>query len=77
MSLDEHTEDSLRVGGVLVAAVGLMFLPVRNYVFDKGDQSAFHDASELATMVGVALGLIVVGLLAFALSFAIRGELSD
>jgi hypothetical protein len=65
----------LRVGGVVAAAVGLMFLPVRNYVFDKGDLSAFHDASELGTMLGFALGLIAVGLLAFALSFAIRGGL--
>lgn len=67
----------LRVGGVLVAAVGLMFLPVRNYVFDKGDQSAFHDASELGAMLGFAGGLIAVGAIAFALSYAIRGDVGD
>jgi hypothetical protein len=67
----------LRVGGAAIVAIGLMFLPVRNYVFDKHDLSAFHDVAELSAFVQAALVLIIVGLVAFGLSFLIRGELSD
>ena len=67
----------LRVGGVVLVAIGLMLLPVRNYVFDKRDLSAFHDVAELSAFVQSGLALIVVGLVVFGLSFLIRGELSD
>jgi hypothetical protein len=72
-----NVKTMLRVGGVALAALGLMFLPSRNYVFDKGDLSAFHDVTELAVFTWVAFGLILVGLVAFALSFIVRGALSD
>jgi hypothetical protein len=61
----------------VVVLIGLMFLPVRNYVFDKGDLSAFDDVTELGVLVKVALALITVGLVAFGVSFMVRGEPSD
>ena len=67
----------LRIGGVAIVMLGLMLLPARNYVFDKGDLSAFHDVRELGAFTWVGFCLIFVGLVAFALSFVVRGELSD
>ncbi len=67
----------LRVGGVVLVLIGLMFLPVRNYVFDKGDLSAFDDVTETGGFLQVALGLVIVGLVSFGLSFLVRGEMSD
>ncbi len=67
----------LRVGGVVVAVIGTMFLPVRNYVFDKGDQNAFTDVAELAAFVPAALWVIVLGSVAFGLSFLVPGDLSE
>jgi heme exporter protein D len=54
-----------------------MFLPVRNYVFDTRDLSAFHDVAELGGFVWVAVLMIVVGLVVIGLSFLVRGEMSD
>ena len=45
----------LRAGGVVVAVIGTTFLPVRNYVLDKGDQNGFADVAELAAFVPTAL----------------------
>ncbi len=67
----------LRVGGVVLVGIGMMFLPVRNYVFDKRDLSAFHDVTELGVLVQAALGLIMVGVVAFGASFSVRGDLTD
>ena len=67
----------LRIGGVLLMVLGVMFLPARNYVFDKGDQSAFADAVELGGFLHAALAMVVVGSVLFGLSFLIRGDLSD
>ena len=67
----------LRVGGIAVAAIGLMFLPVRNYVFDKRDLSAFHDVAELGEFVQTALALIVVGLVMCGLSFLVHSGRHD
>ena len=67
----------LRVGGVVLVVIGLMFLPVRTYVFDKGDQSAFGDVAEIGGFGQAALAMILVGSAAFGLSFLVRGDLSD
>ena len=67
----------LRVGGILVAVVGGMFLPLRNYVFDKADQNALADVAELGGFVHAGLAIVVVGLVVFGLSFLVRGELTD
>ena len=67
---------ALRVGGILVALIGGLCLPVPNYVFDKGDFSAFHNLADLGAFAQIGLALIVVGLLAFGLSFAVPAEMS-
>jgi len=41
----------LRIGGIVVALLGLMFLPSRNFVFDKGDLSAFHNWADVGVFV--------------------------
>lgn len=46
---------ALRVGGILVALIGGLCLPVPNYVFDKGDLSAFHNLADLGALFRSAL----------------------
>lgn len=67
----------LRIGGILIVVVGGMFLPLRNYVFDKGDLNAFADVAELGGFTSAAFAIIAVGLVLFALSFLVRGDLTD
>ena len=67
----------LRVGGIVVIAAGLMFLPMRNYVFNKRDLSRFHNWADYGAFTSFALPLIVVGLVAFGVSFLIRGDMID
>ena len=67
----------LPVRGIVLVMIGLMFLPSRNYVFDKGDQSAFVDVTELGAFVETAVAMIAVGAVTFGLSFIIRGRSSD
>ena len=67
----------LRIGGIVIALMGLMFLPSRNFVFDKGDLSAFHNWSDVGVFVRSGFGLIVVGLVVFGLSFLVRGDMTD
>ena len=68
---------SLRIVGIMIAAIGLMFLPSRNFVFDKGDLSTFHNWADVGVFVYMGFGLIAVGLVLIALSFVIRGNLTD
>ena len=67
----------LRVCGIVIAGLGLMFLPSRNFVFDKGDLSTFNNWADAGVFVHVGLGLIVVGAVVIGLSFLIRGDLTD
>lgn len=67
----------VRIGGIVIAAIGVVFFPSRNYVFDKGDQSTFHNLADSGVFASVGLALIVVGLLAVGLSFLVRGDLSE
>jgi hypothetical protein len=57
--------------------VGGMFLPLRNYVFDKADQNAFADVAELGGFVETGFAITALGLVAFGLSFLVRGDLTD
>ena len=66
-----------RIVGIVIAAMGLMFLPSRNFVFDKGDLSTFHNWTDTGVFVYVGGGLIAVGLVLIGLSFFIRGNLTD
>jgi hypothetical protein len=67
----------LRIGGIVIAVMGLMFLPSRNLVFDKGDLSAFSNWADVGVFVRSGFGLIVVGLVVFGLSFLVRGDMTD
>ena len=72
-----HLKTTLRVGGIVVAAAGALFLPVRSHVFNKADLSAFHNWAAVGVFASAGVILIVVGLVAFAVSFLIRGDLTD
>jgi hypothetical protein len=67
----------LRVGGLVVAAAGGLCLPVQNYIVSKRNLSTFHNWADFGAFVQVGLVLIAVGLVAFGLSFLVRGEMSD
>lgn len=58
-------------------AAGAISLPVPNRVFDKGDLSRFHNWADTGAFTSFGLGLIVVGLVAFGVSFLVRGDLTD
>lgn len=74
---NEQPQDWLRIGGILIALTGLMFLPSRNFVFDKGDLSAFENWADVGVFVRSGFGSIIVGLVAFGLSFLVRGHMTD
>ena len=67
----------LRIVGIVIAAIGLMFLPSRNFIFDKGDLSTFNNWADVGVFVYVGCGLVVVGVVVIGLSFLIRGDLTD
>ena len=67
----------LRISGILIAVLGLMFLPSRNFVFDKGDLSTFNNWADAGVFVHVGWGLVVVGAVVVGLSFFIRGDLTN
>lgn len=72
-----NLKTTLRVGGVLVVAMGLMFLPTQDYTFTKRDLSAFSNIGDLGAFVSWGLALVVLGIAAIGASFLIRGDLSD
>jgi len=72
-----NLKTGLRIGGILIAVIGLMFLPTRNFVFDKGDLSAFHNWSDVGAFARTGIALLVAGLVVFGLSFLVRGEMTD
>ena len=68
---------ALRVAGITLAAVGLMFLPLRNTVFDKRDLSTFHNWADHSAFTGPGVWLILAGGVLVGLSFLVRGNLTD
>ena len=38
---------ALRIGGIVIALMGLMFLPSRDYVLGRSDLSAFHNWADV------------------------------
>ena len=68
---------ALRIGGAVVALVGAMFFPARNFVFNRADTSAFHQIANLGAFVPWGAACVLVGLLAIGASFLIRADLSD
>jgi hypothetical protein len=67
----------LRIAGIVIAAIGLMFLPSRNFVFDKGDLSTFNNWADVGVFAYMGGGLIAVGVVLIGVSFFIRGKLTD
>ena len=67
----------LRISGIVIAAVGLTFLPSRNSIFGKRDLSTFNNWADIGVFVYVGWGLIVVGVVVIGLSFLVRGDLTD
>ena len=67
----------LRVGGVILMAAGLMFLPMGDYVFSKRDLSRFHNWADYGAFTSLGIPVILLGLVAFGVSFLIRGDLID
>ena len=72
-----YLKTTLRVGGVLLVAAGVMFLPLQDYTFTKRDLSAFNSLADLGAFVPWGLSLVVFGIAAIGASCLIRGDLSD
>jgi hypothetical protein len=64
----------LRVRGIVLVALGAVFLPVPNYVFDRGETSAFHNLADIGVFTKLGLAAIAVGLVVFGLSFLMPGR---
>jgi hypothetical protein len=68
---------TLRIGGICLLLLGVSFLPFKDYVFSEGDLSVFNLWSQTGAFARYGLGLAAVGAVVFALSFLVRGELTD
>jgi hypothetical protein len=53
-----------------------MFLPIRNFVFNRADTSTFHQITNLGAFVSWGAACVIVGLLALGASFLMRADLS-
>jgi hypothetical protein len=67
----------LRVGGIVIAAIGVLCLPLGFGVSPRRDLSFFNNLSDLGAFVGAGLALIALGLIAFGLSSFVRAETDD
>ena len=68
---------ALRIGGLVVVAVGLIFFPARSFVFRRADTSAFHTITDLGSFVPWGVACVAVGVLAIGASCLIRADLSE
>ena len=68
---------AFRLAGIVLMAAGAICLPAPNAVFDTGDLSWFHNWADRGAFTRYGFTLIVIGLVAFGLSFLARGELID
>ena len=66
----------LRIGGVILSAVGLVFLPF-HYVDAERALSAFNMFADMGSFINIGLLLLGVGLVAFVLSFLLPGEMGE
>jgi len=67
----------LRLGGVVVAVIGLMCLPIGFRVSPKRDLSLFNNLADTGAFIATALVLIPVGLITIVLSYILPGELGE
>jgi hypothetical protein len=54
-----------------------MCLPIGIGVSHRRDLSVFYNIRDLGGFVQMGLALLAVGLIAFAMSFAVKGDLTD
>jgi hypothetical protein len=62
---------------MVIAAIGGMCLPIGIGVSHRRDLSVFYNIRDLGGFVQMGLALLAVGLIAFAMSFAVKGDLTD
>jgi multisubunit Na+/H+ antiporter MnhB subunit len=65
----------MRVGGVVITAIGVCFLPFGFGNNPKRDHSVFHNLADLGAFIQTGLVLVGLGLILLGLSYAIPGEL--
>lgn len=63
----------LRAGGVVIAAIGLMCLPVGLGVSPKRDLSLFNNLADIGVFLKAALVVIPLGLIGAAVSYLLPG----
>jgi hypothetical protein len=63
----------LRVGGMIIVAIGIMCLPVA-HATPKRDTSVFYNLADLDAFVRIGFSMIGVGLAALAISRAIPAD---
>jgi hypothetical protein len=69
-----RVKSTLRVGGTIMAAIGILCLPVGFGTSPKRDTSAFSNLADLGAFFRVGLMMIAVGLVALAISRVIPGD---
>jgi hypothetical protein len=70
----DRLKTGLRVGGTLLAMMGLLCLPLGSEVNPKRAQSFFENLVELGAFIRTGLALLAIGVLALGLSYVVRGE---
>jgi hypothetical protein len=73
----EKLKTILRVGGIVVAAIGGICLPIPNRVFDQGDLGVYYSLADTGAFTQIGIGLLVVGIGALGLSFLVRSDMTD
>jgi hypothetical protein len=68
---------ALRVGGVALFSIGVVFLPVPHLGFAKRDLSGFSAIADSGEFTAWALCCIVTGSLVFVASCFIQGDVQD
>jgi hypothetical protein len=63
----------LQIAGVAIAAVGVLCLPVGFSVNPKRDLSAFFNLADMGIFLKVALALIPLGSIVFAVGYMLPG----
>ena len=61
----------LRVGGMAILGMGVVFLPIGFGVNPKRDTSAFYNLADFSAFAQMGLLLVAVGLVALAVSHTI------
>jgi hypothetical protein len=66
----------LRIGGIVVGAVGMSCLPI-GYRDDERALSVFHNIVDMGFFTKIGLIMLGLGLVAFVSSFLLRGEMGE